>query len=82
MRDRYFARAQRGLEERQALPKAWREVTGTNQMRLYLTPQELKALDDEIVTLLLERHADRRTASAGHPEDAERVEILTFAYRV
>jgi hypothetical protein len=51
-------------------------------MRLYLTPQELKALDDEFVKLLLERHADRRTASPDHPEGAERVEILTLAYRV
>jgi predicted ArsR family transcriptional regulator len=82
MHDRYFARAARALEERHALPKEWREVTGANQMRLYLTPDELKALDDEIVKLLLERHADRRTASTTHPEGAERVEILTLAYRV
>jgi predicted ArsR family transcriptional regulator len=82
MHDRYFARAERALNERHALPREWREVTGANQMRLYLTPQELKALDDEFVKLLLERHADRRTASPDHPEGAERVEMLTFAYRV
>jgi DNA-binding transcriptional ArsR family regulator len=82
MRDRYLARAERAMNERHALPREWREVTGTNQMRLYLTPAELKALDDEIVALVLERHADRRTASPDHPQGAERVEILTFAYRV
>jgi DNA-binding transcriptional ArsR family regulator len=82
MRERNLARAERAMNERHALPREWREVTGANQMRLYLTPQELKALDDEIVKLLLERHADRRTAGADHPEGAERVEILTFAYRV
>jgi DNA-binding transcriptional ArsR family regulator len=82
IRDRYLARAERAFEERHALPKEWREVTGANQTRLYLTPDELKALDDEIVELLLERHADRRTASPDHPEGAERVEILTLAYRV
>jgi DNA-binding transcriptional ArsR family regulator len=82
MRERYFARAERAMNERHALPREWREVTGTNQMRLYLTPEELKALDDEIVALLFERHGDRRTASPEHPEGAERVEILTFAYRV
>src|SRR5215470_12552463 len=71
MHARYFARAERAFEERHALPKEWREVTGANQMRLYLTPAELKALDDDIVKLLLERHADRRTASPDHPDGAE-----------
>src|SRR4051812_14754474 len=78
---RYFERAQRGLEERHALPEEWRAVTGVNQMRLYLTPEELKALDEEIVDLLLHRFEDRRTPSPDHPEAAERVEILMFAYR-
>lgn len=79
---RYFERAQRALAERHALPEEWRAVTGVNQMRLYLTPDELKAIDDEFVKLLLERHADRRTISEDLPEGAERVEILTFAYRI
>jgi predicted ArsR family transcriptional regulator len=82
MQDRYFARAARALEERHALPTEWREVTGVNQSRLYLTPEELKALDEDIVKLLLERHADRRAAGPDLPDGAERVEILTFAYRV
>jgi hypothetical protein len=50
-------------------------------MRLYLTPDELKALDDEILELLLGRFHDRRTPSPDHPPGAERVEILTIAYR-
>ena len=79
MTERFLDRAQRALQERHALPEEWRAVTGVNQMRLYLTPEELKALDDEIVKLLLGRHADRRAPSPDHPEGAERVEILTFA---
>ncbi|WP_037498430.1 winged helix-turn-helix domain-containing protein [Solirubrobacter soli] len=80
--DRYLDRARRGLEERHALPQDWRAVTGVNQMRLYLTPEELKAVDEEIVEILLNRFADRRTPSPEQPAEAERVEILTFAYRV
>jgi len=80
--DRYLDRARRGLEERHAQPEAWRAVTGVNQMRLYLTPDELKAVDDELVEILLTRFADRRTPSPDQPPDAERVEILTLAYRV
>jgi DNA-binding transcriptional ArsR family regulator len=82
VRDRYLARAQRALEERQALPEEWRAVTGANQARLYLTPDELRELDADIVALILERHADRRTRDADLPAGAERVEILTFAYRL
>ena len=53
-----------------------------NQMSLYLTPEELKQLDDEILELLFDRFADRRAPSPDQPEGAERVEILTLAYRV
>ena len=82
LRDRYFARARAAFEERHALPKEWRAVTGMNQMGLYLTPDELKAIDEEIIELLFKRYADRRTPSPDHPEGAERVEILTLAYRL
>src|SRR4051794_34552856 len=73
---RYFERAQRSLEEGYSLPPRWRAATGVNQMRLYLTADELEALNEEFVKLLLERHPDRRTPSPGQPPDAERVEIL------
>jgi DNA-binding transcriptional ArsR family regulator len=79
---RYLARAERALHERHALPEEWRAVTGVNQMGLYLTPDELKALDDAILALLFERHGDRRGPAADRPPGAERVEILTLAYRV
>jgi DNA-binding transcriptional ArsR family regulator len=79
---RYFERAQRAMEERHALPEEWRAVTGVNQMRLYLTPEELKAVDEELVAILLGRFAERRQYSEDLPEGAERVEILTLAYRL
>ena len=80
MRERYLARAERALSERHALPREWQEVTGANQFRFYLTPEELREADDAIVNLLLERFGDRRDGSKPHPENARRVEILTFGY--
>jgi DNA-binding transcriptional ArsR family regulator len=82
MREYYLARAQRAHQERHALPTEWRAVTGFNQMGLYLTPEELKILNEEIVTLLFERFGERRTKRAELPEGAEHVEILTFSYRI
>jgi hypothetical protein len=80
--DRYLDRARRGLQDRQAQPEAWRAVTGVNQMRLYLTPEELATIEEQLLEILLGSYADRRTPSPDQPENAERVEILTLAYRV
>jgi DNA-binding transcriptional ArsR family regulator len=79
---RYLDRARQGLDERHAQPEAWRAVTGVNQIRLYLTPDELAQIEEELLEILLGRFAERRTKSPDQPEDAERVEILTLAYRV
>jgi DNA-binding transcriptional ArsR family regulator len=80
-RDRVLARAERALEERNALPDEWRAVTGMNQIRFYLTPDELKALDQDLIKLALDRYGDRRSGTGPRPEGSERVEILMFAYR-
>lgn len=80
--ERYLERAAQALHDRHAQPEQWRSVTGVNQMRLYLTPEELKTLDDEILELLLHRFGDRRTPRPDQPDEAERVEILTLAYRI
>lgn len=80
-RDRVLARAERALEERNALPDEWRSVTGMNQIRFYLTPDELKELDQDIVKLALDRYGDRRSGTGPRPDGSERVEILMFAYR-
>ncbi len=79
-RDRYLAHAERAFEERPALPKEWREVTGVSQFRFYLTPAELREADDAIRDLLIERFGDRRDGSKPRPADSRRVEILTFGY--
>jgi predicted ArsR family transcriptional regulator len=82
MSSRYLERAARGLDENRSQPDEWRRVTGWNQMGLYLTPTELEELDEAIVELMYERFGERRVRSEATPKDAERVEILTFAYRV
>jgi DNA-binding transcriptional ArsR family regulator len=78
MQSRYLDRAQRAFEERHALPEQWRKVTGVNQMRLYLTADELAQLDADLLELIMERFGERRLHQ---PPGSERVEILTMAYR-
>jgi DNA-binding transcriptional ArsR family regulator len=80
--NRYLARAEQGLEENRALPDEWRSVLGWNQMGMYLTPDEVKRLDEKILDLMYDLFGERRIRTEQTPEGAERVEILTFAYRV
>jgi len=82
MSHRYLARAEKGLEDNRSQPEEWRKVTGWNQMGLYLTPTELEELDQAILDMMYDRFGERRVRTADTPEDAERVEILTFAYRI
>jgi hypothetical protein len=78
MRMYYLARAEQAFAEHAAQTDEWRAATGFSQWRLYLTPEELKVIDEELRTLLLTRFGDRRVE---HPPGTERVEILTLAYR-
>src|SRR4051812_44109079 len=80
--DRYLARAAQGLEENRSLPDEWRKVLGWNQMDLYLTPDEVDQIDKAILDLMFETFGERRVRTEATPENAERVEILTLAYRV
>jgi DNA-binding transcriptional ArsR family regulator len=79
LQDRYFARAERALEESRALPKEWRRATGIHQMRLYLSADELADLEAEFLRVMNDRFGERRTQ---RPPGTERVEILTIGYRV
>jgi len=81
MTDRSLARVARGLEENRAHPDEWRKVLGYDQMALYLTPDELEQLA-EAMHALMHRFGERRIRTDATPAEAERVEILTFAYRV
>jgi predicted ArsR family transcriptional regulator len=80
--DRYLARAAQGMEDNRQLPDEWRKVLGWNQMGLYLTPEEVDQLDQAILDLMYGMFGERRVRTEQTPESAERVEILTLAYRV
>ena len=82
MSSRYLERAAKGLEENRTQSDEWRRATGWNQMGLYLTPSEVEELDEAIRDLMYERFGERRIRTEATPDGAERVEILTFAYRV
>jgi DNA-binding transcriptional ArsR family regulator len=81
MRERRIGRMRAGMEARARQPREWQEVTGASQFLLHVTPEELRALDDEITELLM-RHRDRVADPARRPPRSQPIEMLLFAYRV
>lgn len=81
LRERSFARLQAFFEERSSYPVRWQEVTGASDFTLHVTPDELRALDEEI-TAILHRYRDRIADPSLRPPDSLPIEVLLFAYPV
>ena len=81
LRERSFARLQAYFDARSSYPRRWQEVTGYSEFALHVTPDELRALDDEI-TALLHRYRDRIARRELRPPDSLPIEVLLFAYPV
>jgi predicted transcriptional regulator len=79
LRARHLARMDAAMQERHSYPPEWREATGQSQFLLYLTPEEMKALDSEITEALF-RYRDRLTDHSKRPKGSRAVEVLLFGY--
>jgi DNA-binding transcriptional ArsR family regulator len=79
LREGYLERIRHAAERFHALPKAWQSVVGHSDQVLYVTPEELRALDDQILALL-RSYSERIDDPAKRPEGAEAVEVLVFAH--
>ena len=79
--ERWMSRARTGMEQRQFLPDEWRAVTGSDQMTLYVTPEEMKELNDELLASLF-RYRDRIADPSKRPEGSRPIEHVAFYYPV
>jgi len=77
--ERWFQRARTGLQRRQYEPIEWRRVTGSDQMTLYVTPDEMQELNDEILQRVL-RYRERIADPAKRPEGSRPIEMVSFYY--
>jgi DNA-binding transcriptional ArsR family regulator len=81
IRERLLARARVGLEQSRLLPDEWRSVVGSNDMTLYVTPEEMKELDEKLLEHLWgfrERIAD----PSKRPEGSRPLQLAMFVYPV
>jgi hypothetical protein len=81
LRERSLARLQAYYELRSTYPVRWQEVTGESEFMLYVTPEELRALDEE-VTSILHRFRGMIADRELRPPDSLPIEVLLFAYPV
>ena len=79
LRDFYFERLERFYATRAAYPKEWQETTGGSEIVVHVTPDELRALDDDIMAIL-DRFRERTMDPARRPPGSLPIEVLFFAY--
>jgi len=80
-REHYLARLKRWYATRQQDTDPWAPATGQRQFLLYVTPDELRALDADLTALLL-RHGERLTDPARRPPGSAPVEVLAFIHPI
>jgi hypothetical protein len=77
--DRVLARARRELTSSENLPKEWREAKQATQDLAFLTPDELREINAQVL-MMADRFKDRKENTASRPEGALPVELLFFGY--
>ncbi|HEY6791632.1 MAG TPA: hypothetical protein VI365_30395, partial [Trebonia sp.] len=81
-RGRWFARHQAWQETKAAYPKEWRDAPDDSEFVFYLTPEELKELNQELLAILRPRNRDRLTDPSRRPPGAVPVELLLLSYPI
>ena len=80
--ERWLDRYRAWVETKGSYSKAWREAADESEYVFYVTPAELKELNQELLDLLLPRFRDRLTGPAKRPAGALPVEMLMFTFPV
>ncbi len=81
LRELYFSRLQAFYDSRSDYPEEWQAVTRGREFILYVTPDELRAVNAEI-TAIADRYRDRLKEPALRPADSLPLEMLLFSYPV
>jgi len=79
LRDLYISRIEQGEELRIDLPPEWQEATGSSEYLLYLCPDELRALDEQLRATLLQ-YQERLRDRSKRPRGSLPIELILFAY--
>ncbi|HET9123548.1 MAG TPA: helix-turn-helix domain-containing protein [Solirubrobacteraceae bacterium] len=81
-RENQLRRLDRWREVRSSYPREWREAAGHSETVMWMTAEELRALNEELIGLLMNRFRERRNDPSARPAGALPVETLLFNYPV
>jgi DNA-binding transcriptional ArsR family regulator len=79
LHDFYLDRLKEGLELRRDVSTEWQKTTGASEFLLYVTPDEMRSLD-ESVTTLIKPFVERISNPKKRPKGSIPIELLFFAY--
>jgi DNA-binding transcriptional ArsR family regulator len=79
LHDFYLDRLKEGLELRRDISTEWQKTTGASEFLLYVTPDEMRSLD-ESVTTLIKPFIERISNPKKRPKGSIPIELLFFAY--
>jgi DNA-binding transcriptional ArsR family regulator len=82
MRERQISRYWTWLETNASYPWKWRDASSSSESVIYMTAEELKEFNEELLAMLLLRFRDRFEDPAKRPPGAIPVEFLLFSYPV
>ncbi len=80
--ERQIARFQAWTRAMASYPRDWRKAAGNSEWVLFLTPDELKQLNDELAEVLISRFRERLTEPSKRPPGSLPVEYLLFSYPI
>jgi DNA-binding transcriptional ArsR family regulator len=79
-RERQLERYRNWLESRGTYPEVWRRAASDSEYVFFLTADELRALNDEILAFLLPRCKERLGDPSKRPPGSVPVEMLVFSF--
>lgn len=82
VRERQLARFWTWVETKASYPREWRDAADESEYLFYLTAAELKALNQELFTLLSSRYDGRLADPAQRPAGSVPVEMLALSFPI
>jgi DNA-binding transcriptional ArsR family regulator len=80
IRERQLSRLQTWLDTKATYPRAWRDAAESSEVAFFVTAEEFKQLNDEVLALLQSKFMDRLTDPTRRPPGAVPAEMLIFSY--
>lgn len=80
VRERQLDRYRQWVEASASFPREWREAADSSEYVMYLKPEELEQVNEEIARVLTSRYVERLLDPAQRPAGSVPVEFLQLSY--